>query len=78
MIVVPRVPDIVDKFGTKWWKDAGATRYVQNKNALLSVWLVEELNGRQVFVLVSDLKDVLFESVSIDDISAFIERTSLG
>jgi hypothetical protein len=68
---------MVDNMGTKWWQDMKATAYVNNRLSDTSMWLIEELNGRQCFVLcrlIQGKNRVLYESASIDDVGIWLEK----
>lgn len=86
MIKVMREPDMVDRFGTKWWQDKLGTESIQKVKPEASMWLIEELNGRQVFVLAAPVLDiptgvrvtkVLHEAVTIQELFHYIERNAV-
>ena len=71
-------PDLQDKFGTKWWLDRSASDYASRANAKgitlgAEVWLVEELNGDQRFVLVANQK-VIFECYGLSAMGEHIDK----
>ncbi len=76
-IKITKEPDIIDQHGTKWWQDMKATEYVNNRLSETSIWLIEELNGRQCFVLcrvIGGRQRVLYESASIEDVGIWLEK----
>ena len=73
-------PDMVDKFGTKWYLDkAGSTyasAYDRTGTSLgdgATVWLLEEINGQFKMCLVID-RQVVFEGFHVQQIGHEIDR----
>jgi hypothetical protein len=71
-------PDLTDAFGTKWWLDKAASDYASraDKRGITlgaEVWLIEELNGDQKFVLVANQK-VLYECYGLAAMGEHIDR----
>ena len=76
-IKISREPDIVDNFGTKWWKDIKGTKSVEDMLYDTSLWLIEEMDGRQCFVLcrmISGKNRVLHESDNLNQIKIWLDN----
>lgn len=73
MIKIDRNPDMVDAFGTKWYKDKLGSQYANQRLAGATVWLIEELNGRRCFCLVYNNK-VVYEAVTIKAMGIAIDQ----
>lgn len=73
-------PDMVDKFGTKWYLDRPGSTYASafgRSGTTLgdgaTVWLLEEINGQFKMCLVID-QQVVFEGFSVQQIGHEIDR----
>jgi hypothetical protein len=73
LVTITRDPDMVDKLGTKWYKDRLGSQYADQRLAGATVWLIEELNGRQCFCLVYNNK-VIHEDVTIEAMGIAIDQ----
>lgn len=77
MIQLPP-PDMIDKFGTKWWLDKSASDYASRRDQRgitlgAEVWMIEELNGARRLVLVENQK-VIFECDKLEDMGSKIDQ----
>lgn len=70
---IDRAPDMVDNFGTKWWRDNSATDYAVRNGVAGEVWFIEELNGLRKFVFVM-YNTVQFESEFLEAVGQFIDK----
>lgn len=74
-----RKPEMVDKYGTKWYLDKGGSDYASVRDRYgislgeASVWLLEELNGTFKMCLVID-QQVVFEGTTVQQIGNEIDR----
>lgn len=67
-------PEMVDKFGTKWYLDKGGSTYAAaTLGDGATVWLIEELNGAMRICLVIDQK-VVFEAATVQEVGQEIDR----
>lgn len=73
-------PDMVDKFGTKWYLDKAGSTYasaVDNHGVTLgdgaTVWLLEEMNQTFKMCLVIDQK-VCFEGFTVQQVGQAIDH----
>lgn len=78
--VAVRTPEMVDKFGTKWYLDKEGSTYASARDQTgttlgdgATVWLLEELNGTFKIVLVID-NTVVFEGFSVQEVGNEITK----
>jgi hypothetical protein len=71
-------PNMIDKFGNKWYIDSYGTDYAQKKVQLdptAEVWVVESIDGQFKLCLVID-KTTVFEAQHVQQIGHEIDKLS--
>lgn len=72
-------PNMVDKFGTKWYIDPGGSQYAQTpdqRGIMLvntTVWVIEELDGSIRMCIVENNR-VIYENYWVQQIGQEIDR----
>ena len=72
-------PNMIDKFGTKWYLDEAGSAYASSRDTHgttlgdgATVWVIEELNGQLKMCLVINQK-VMFEGFHVQQVGQAID-----